>query len=179
MRLFAKEIQLIYRIILTDVYIIDLLINFDIPQKLCPRYLLLTTEIFKHNLVMHLLNILFLTVFLTTPCRSTKVSLSSHLTSRTTTECALSALKRFPRDTEGVLQGRLIVPVGVDGHLDVRDATRGSCRSTDTVRHSTWRQSVSYPVRNCPGTMNRFPPRVRRDYFGRYYLSILSSQFPC
>jgi len=96
--------------------------------------------------------------------------------------CPSRALKRFPRDTEGILQGiqgRLIVPVEVDGHRDVRDTTRGSSQSTDSARHSTWRQSVSYPVRNCPGTMNRFPSRGRRDYFGRYYLSILSSRFPC
>lgn len=52
------------------------------------------------------------------PRRSTKVALSSRLTG-TTAECASDVLKRFPRDTEGVLQevqGRLIVPVEVDGH---------------------------------------------------------------
>lgn len=71
------------------------------------------------------------------PGRSTKVALSSRLTMRTTAECASNALKRFPRDTEGGLQdiqGRLIVPVEVDGHRDVRNVSRGSSRSTDSAQ---------------------------------------------
>jgi len=86
-------------------------------------------------------------------------------------------LKRFPRDTEGILrgiQGRLIVPVEMDGHRDVRDTILVVVPEVPTV-HAI--RLGDNQFRNCPGTMNRFPSR--RDYFGRYYLSILSSRFPC
>lgn len=78
------------------------------------------------NPTMCSLNILRFAVHtLLPPGRSAKVALSSRLT-RTTAECASSVLKRFPRDIEGILlevQGRLIVPVEVDGH---RDGIRGT-----------------------------------------------------
>lgn len=85
----------------------------------------------------------------------------------------------YRRGLQGI-QGRLIVPAEVDGHRDTYGTLLVVVPEVPIVYgHSTWRQSVWYPVRNCLDTMNRFPPRVRRDYFGRYYLSILSFRFPC
>jgi len=105
--------------------------------------LLILKVLVKQNLVTRLLNNLRFTAH----TLSTYESCIKQPSDDTHNQgCPSRTLKRFPRDTEGILQeiqGRLIVPVEVDGHCNVRDTTRGSSRSTDSARHSTWRQSVS------------------------------------